>query len=90
MIRKDGSFYSKNKAAEIAVDIDNKALQDVMNKYHSGLPIDWEGMNVTYRTALNKYAEQYGGRATLTPDIGGIGALSPTFAKYNGIGRGCD
>lgn len=84
IVRNTGEFYSKDKAAQIAIDIDNKAIQALMDYYHSGVPVDFEGLNVQYRKALNAEAEKYGGRATLTPGIGGLPTLTPTVAKYYG------
>lgn len=90
IVRSNGTFYSTARAAELAVEIDNKALLDVMAAYHSGRPIDWEGMNVLYRTKLNDYAKQYGGRVTLIPGIGNVTDLPVMPAKYSGIaGIGC-
>ncbi|QJB34890.1 hypothetical protein HF324_27600 [Chitinophaga oryzae] len=91
IVRSNKTFYSTARAAELAVEIDNKALLDVMARYHSGKPIDWEGMNALYREKLNEYAKQYGGRVTLSPGIGNLTEDLPvTPAKYSGIaGIGC-
>ncbi|MET3880145.1 hypothetical protein [Chitinophaga sp. OAE865] len=93
VIRKDGTFYSKDKAAEMAVEIDKLALGDVMQYYElNRVDIDWEGMNVAYRKALNKYAEQKGGKVTITPGLGNsIGDITPSVAQYSGVfGWNCD
>lgn len=93
VVRKDGTFYSKETAAQMAVDIDKLALGDLMRIYElNRANLDWEGMNVEYRKALNKYAEQKGGKVTLTPGLGNsIGDITPSIAKYSGIlGWNCD
>lgn len=84
IVRKNGEFYSKDRAAEIAVKIDNKAIEALMNYYHSGVPVDFEGLNAEYRKALNTEAEKYGGKATLTPGIGNLPIMTPTIARYYG------
>jgi hypothetical protein len=83
IVRKNGEFYSTDRAAQIAVDIDNAAIRTLMDYYHKTVAPDVLGLNAAYRKALNTEAEKYGGKATLDPGIGNeLPTLKPTVASY--------